>query len=139
MKALFLSCTLKEPPEPSNTEALCQVLIDQLTKEGVESELVRLSGLNIKPGVKSDQGEGDEWPGIREKILAADILVMATPTWLGQHSSICQRALVSACGATKASPQSSSAPFNWNKVRITPVSRSSLVGFIAVLPVFRFN
>lgn len=93
MKALFLSCTLKASPAPSNTEALCQVLVKQFQEDGVTSEIVRLVDLNIKPGVKSDEGEGDDWPGIREKIVAADILVMATPTWLGQHSSICQRAL----------------------------------------------
>lgn len=93
MKALFLSCTLKASPAPSNTEALCQVLIGEFRKSGVESEVVRLVDLNIKPGVSSDEGEGDDWPGVRAKILAADILVMATPIWLGQHSSVCQRAL----------------------------------------------
>lgn len=93
MKALFLSCTLKASPAPSNTEALCQVLVRQFEQEGVTSEIVRLVDYDVKPGVKSDEGEGDDWPFIREKILAADILVMATPTWLGQHSSVCQRAL----------------------------------------------
>jgi multimeric flavodoxin WrbA len=93
MKALFLSCTLKASPAASNTEALCQVLVGEFTHEGVQSEIVRLVDLTIKPGVSSDEGERDDWPAIREKILTADILVMATPTWLGQHSSICQRAL----------------------------------------------
>jgi multimeric flavodoxin WrbA len=93
MKALFLSCTLKASPAPSNTEALCQVLVRQFEEEGVTSEIVRLVDFNVKPGVRSDEGEGDDWPFIRRKILAADILVMATPTWLGQHSSVCQRAL----------------------------------------------
>lgn len=93
MRALFLSCTLKASPAPSNTEALCRVLVRQLEQEGVTSEIVRVVDYNVKPGVKSDEGEGDDWPRIREKILAAEILVMATPTWLGQHSSICQRAL----------------------------------------------
>jgi len=92
MKALFLSCTLKSSPAPSNTEALAKVLADQLAKEGIESETIRLVDLNIKPGVKSDEGKGDEWPKVRKKIVAADILVIATPTWLGQHSSVCQRA-----------------------------------------------
>ncbi|MCA1661224.1 MAG: flavodoxin family protein [Novosphingobium sp.] len=93
MKALFLSCTLKRSPAKSNTEALCRVLIEQFDKEGVASEIVRLVDLAIEPGVKSDEGPGDAWPGVREKILAAEILVIATPTWLGQHSSVCQRAL----------------------------------------------
>lgn len=93
MNALFLSCTLKPSPAVSNTEALCRVLVDQFAEEGVASEIVRLVDLDISPGVRSDEGEGDDWPAVREKILAADILVMATPTWLGQHSSVCQRAL----------------------------------------------
>jgi multimeric flavodoxin WrbA len=93
MKALFLSCTLKPSPEASNTEALSQVVIAQLKEEGVDSEMIRLVDLNIKPGVKSDQGEGDDWPAVREKLIAADIVVIATPTWLGQQSSVCMRAL----------------------------------------------
>ena len=93
MNALFLSCTLKPSPAVSNTEALCRVLVEQLAEEGIGSEILRLVDLDIAPGVRSDEGEGDDWPGVREKILAADILVMATPTWLGQHSSVCQRAL----------------------------------------------
>ena len=93
MRAVVLLCTLKPSPEPSNTEALAGKLIDQLRQEGVESEVVRLVDLNIKPGVKSDQGEGDDWPGVRQKIVDAEILVMATPTWLGQQSSVCMRAL----------------------------------------------
>lgn len=93
MQALFLSCTLKASPAPSNTEALAKVMIRQLEEEGVTSEIVRLADHDIKPGVSSDEGDGDDWPAIREKIVAADILVMATPTWLGQHSSLCQRAL----------------------------------------------
>ena len=27
--------------------------------------------------------DGDEWPTIRERILASEILIMAVPTWLG--------------------------------------------------------
>jgi multimeric flavodoxin WrbA len=93
MRALILNCTLKPSPETSNTEALAEVLIAQMRSDEVECDMVRLVDLNIKPGVKSDQGEGDDWPAVREKILQADILVMATPTWLGQQSSVCMRAL----------------------------------------------
>lgn len=93
MKALVLNCTLKPSPEKSNTEALARVVMDELEKGGAEASLIRLVDLSIKPGVKSDQGEGDDWPSVRERILASDILIMATPTWLGQHSSVCMRAL----------------------------------------------
>src|SRR5689334_16572389 len=93
MKALVLNCTLKASPETSNTEALARVVMDQLEKDGVETEIVRLADLDIKPGVESDMGKGDQWPGVREKILAAEILIVATPTWMGQMSSIAKRAV----------------------------------------------
>ena len=92
MHALFLNCTLKPSPEPSNTEALARVLSAQLEADGATTEFVRLVDLDIKPGVKSDIGGGDAWPGVREKLIAADILVMCTPTWIGQPSSVCLRA-----------------------------------------------
>src|SRR5689334_11158811 len=93
LKALVLSCTLKRSPEPSNTEALARVMTAELERVGVSTELVRLVDLNILPGVKSDEGQGDDWPAIRDRILTSDILLLATPTWLGQASSVCQRAL----------------------------------------------
>lgn len=93
MKALVLNCTLKPSPAPSNTEALARVVMAELEKGGAQTELIRLVDLNIKPGVKTDEGEGDDWPTVHEKLMAADILVMATPTWLGQMSSVCMRAL----------------------------------------------
>jgi multimeric flavodoxin WrbA len=93
MKALILNCTLKASPEPSNTEALARVLADEWERAGVQSEIVRLVDLNIKPGVKTDEGAGDEWPAVHQKILQSEILVIATPTWLGQMSSVAKRAL----------------------------------------------
>lgn len=93
MHAIVLNCTLKPSPEASSTEALSRVLMADLAKGGASTELIRLVDLNIKPGVKTDQGEGDDWPAVHDKILAADILVIATPTWLGQQSSVCMRAL----------------------------------------------
>lgn len=93
MRALIVNCTLKPSPEASNTEALARVLMAQLEKDGASCELVRAVDLDLKPGVKTDQGEGDEWPEVHAKLVGADILVMATPTWLGQASSVCQRVL----------------------------------------------
>ena len=93
MKALVLNCTLKRSPEPSSTEALARVLMRQWETDGIDSEMVRLADHDILPGVESDMGPGDAWPPIREKIRACDILVIATPIWLGQMSSIAKRAL----------------------------------------------
>ena len=93
MRALILNCTLKPSPLTSSTEALARVVIDELMKGGVETELVRLVDLNIRPGIKTDEGPGDDWPDVHSKLMAADIVVFATPTWLGQMSSVCLRAL----------------------------------------------
>lgn len=93
MKALVFNCTLKPSPETSSTEALANVVIAELEKGGAAVEMVRLVDLNLKPGVRTDEGEGDDWPAVHAKLMAADILIMATPTWLGQMSSICLRAL----------------------------------------------
>ncbi len=93
LSALFLSCTLKPSPAESNTEALARVVMDALEADGVACELIRLVDLDVKPGVSSDEGDGDEWPQVCERVLAADIVVFATPTWLGQQSSVSKRAL----------------------------------------------
>jgi multimeric flavodoxin WrbA len=93
VKALLINCTLKASPEKSNTEALAGVVAEALRGKGVEVAAVRAVDHSIPPGVESDVGEGDEWPGIRAQILDAEILVLATPTWLGRPSSIAQRVL----------------------------------------------
>jgi multimeric flavodoxin WrbA len=93
LKALVLNCTLKSTPEQSNTEALASVLVTELVSAGVETEAVRLADLNIPPGISTDMGEGDDWPSVHDKLLESEILVFATPTWLGHPSSIAQKAL----------------------------------------------
>ena len=91
MKALFLNCTLKKSPEPSNGAQLAAVVRESLEAEGVETETIRLVDLDIRPGVTSDEGDGDEWPRVHEALLAAEILVVVTPTWVGRPSSVAQR------------------------------------------------
>jgi multimeric flavodoxin WrbA len=93
VRALFVNCTLKPSPETSNSEALGKVVADALDAEGVEIEWVRAVDHQIRPGVESDMGDGDEWPAIREKVVGSEILVMVTPTWLGRPSSVAQRVL----------------------------------------------
>ena len=67
MKALIVNCTLKPSPEKSNTEALAEVVAGALRKEEVEVASVRAVDHAIPPGVESEMGEGDEWPGIRRQ------------------------------------------------------------------------
>jgi multimeric flavodoxin WrbA len=93
LTAVALSCSLKPSPAPSSSELLATQILDQLAKEGVAGEVVRCVDHNIKPGVENDMGAGDEWPALRRKVIAADILIFATPTWMGHMSSVAQRVL----------------------------------------------
>lgn len=93
MKALVVNCTLKKSPETSNTEALSNYLAEELDKKGVEVHFIRAVDQNILPGVKSDEGPDDDWPPIRKEILGSDILVLASPTWLGRMSSVAMRVI----------------------------------------------
>jgi multimeric flavodoxin WrbA len=93
VKAIVLNCTLKPSPAESNTEALARVVMDALSERQVDVEILRVADFAVKPGVSSDEGDGDEWPGILERVLGAEILVIATPTWLGRPASVTQRVL----------------------------------------------
>ncbi|SHH01103.1 Multimeric flavodoxin WrbA [Kaistia soli DSM 19436] len=88
---LALNCTLKAEGA-SSTDRLLKLVIDAFGKD-VKADVVRVAGLDIKPGVSSDEGDGDEWPELRAKIIAADVLLIGTPIWLGQPSSISKRVL----------------------------------------------
>lgn len=93
LRAVVLNCTLKKSPEESNTDLLAQVVIDELAKKDVDVTTFRLADHSIPPGVVTDLGAGDEWPQIHAALLSAQILVVATPTWVGRPSSLAQRAL----------------------------------------------
>jgi multimeric flavodoxin WrbA len=93
LSALVLNCTLKPAPTASSTEKLGTELLAALEKHGVTGETVRVIDARVKFGVQLDEGDGDGWPAIREKMLASDILVIATPIWLGQPSAICKMVL----------------------------------------------
>lgn len=89
-KALFLNCTLKRSPEVSNTEALIGKVAALLADLDVMSETIRVTDYNVAFGVSSDEGDGDEWPAILERVKACDILVIAMPIWFGVRSSVAQ-------------------------------------------------
>jgi multimeric flavodoxin WrbA len=93
MKALFLNCTLKKSPRVSNTRALIDRVASVMEPLGVETEVVRVVDFQVSFGVSIDEGEGDQWPRIYEKIKAADIIVIATPIWFGVRSSVAQLVL----------------------------------------------
>lgn len=95
LTALALNGTLKtsRAKEDSSTDKMIGLLFDELEKDGIKGETIRLADHDILPGVTSDEGDGDAWPAIRSKIIKADILIAATPVWMGQPSSVIKRAL----------------------------------------------
>ncbi|MFG1840626.1 flavodoxin family protein [Micromonospora sp. NPDC049175] len=93
IRALVLNCTLKPSPAPSSSEQLGREVLAELAAQGVEGELVRVVDHDVRFGVSTDEGDGDGWPAIRAKLLAAQVLIIATPIWLGQPASVCKMVL----------------------------------------------
>ena len=95
LTALAFNCSLKgtRNKETSSTEVLLRQLLDALAEHGVTGETVRAVDHDIKPGVTSDEGKGDAWPALRKRVLAADILIIGSPIWLGQPCSVAKRVL----------------------------------------------
>lgn len=91
LRALAINCTLKAGRKVSSTDKLLKEVFEQLEKYDVDGEIVRAADYNILPGVEHDEGEKDDWPAILKKIRATDILILGTPIWLGQPSSIAKR------------------------------------------------
>jgi multimeric flavodoxin WrbA len=96
LRALTINCTLKRSQSsssPSSTARLLSEVEAEWAKLGIEVESIRAADLNLLPGVTSDEGPGDDWPAVRRSIMVADIVVIGSPIWLGQPSSVCKRVL----------------------------------------------
>ena len=93
LKAIAINCSLKRSSgEPSSTDQMIGLIVSELKKHAVEfTETIRIADHVVLPGVTSDEGAGDDWPDIRRRILAADLLIFGTPIWMGQMSSIAKR------------------------------------------------
>ena len=88
VSALILVCTLKPSPADSSSDLLGSQIADELAKHGVSCEKVRVVDENVRFGVSTDEGDGDGWPAIRRKMLDAHIVVISSPIWMGQPSSV---------------------------------------------------
>ncbi len=95
LKALVLNASLKHKnnTQPSNTEEVAQMVLDNMREYSVEGEIIRLADKNIPVGLGFRESADDEWPSIVEKIKAADIVIFATPIWWGGRSSLMQRVI----------------------------------------------
>ena len=90
LRALALVCSLRPSPHESSSELIAREVMTALADHDVDGEVVRVRDHDVRFGVSIDEGDGDEWPLLREKLLAADILVIATPIWMGQPASVCK-------------------------------------------------
>lgn len=97
LNAVYMNCTLTRSPQPSHTEKLIKLSQGIMDKHGVKTEIIRAVDHDIATGVWGDMTEhgweSDEWPKIHKKVMAADILVIAGPIWLGDNSSVTKRVI----------------------------------------------
>ena len=93
MNATLLNCTLKPSPAASSCDLLLSQVMSELATQDVSGTVVRVVDHDVKPGVTTDEGNGDAWPRIRQTILDSDILIFGSPIWLGHQSSVAQRVL----------------------------------------------
>lgn len=100
LNALFLNCSLKKADEKSNTDVMLNDFIRIFDGRQIKSEVIRVADYNVAYGISPDMGEGDEWPQIFEKVKAADIVVLGSPVWLGELSSISKKVLERLNGAS---------------------------------------
>jgi multimeric flavodoxin WrbA len=95
LKAVYVNTTLKKSPELSHTQGLMDISAEIMRRQGVKIEMIRAVDHDIAPGVWPDMTEHgwarDEWPAVFERIMAANILVLGTPIWLGEKSSVCTK------------------------------------------------
>jgi multimeric flavodoxin WrbA len=97
LRALFINCTLKRSPRQSHTDGLIRIAAEIMEKNGVAVERIRAVDHEIAPGVYPDMTEHgwerDAWPALFTTVMASDILVLTTPIWLGEKSSVCTKVI----------------------------------------------
>lgn len=93
LTALVLTCTLKKSPAESSSELLARQILQALERYDVSGSVERVVDHDVRFGVSVDEGDGDGWPALRAQMLAAQVLVVVTPIWMGQPSSVCKMVL----------------------------------------------
>ncbi|WP_087974636.1 flavodoxin family protein [Oceanobacillus rekensis] len=114
LNALILNCSLKKSDEKSNTDALLKDFTNVFDSKHIKSEVIRVADYEVAYGIADDMGDGDEWPKILEKIKQTDILILASPVWLGEKSSISKKVLERLNGCSQTNDQGQ--PIFYNKV-----------------------
>jgi multimeric flavodoxin WrbA len=97
LRALFVNCTLKPSPGLSHTDGLLRISMEIMARNGVSVDAIRAVDHDLAPGVQPDMTEhgaaSDEWPELFERVRTADVLVLGSPIWLGEKSSVCTRVI----------------------------------------------
>ncbi|MFC6258186.1 flavodoxin family protein, partial [Kocuria oceani] len=120
LSAVALVCTLTPSPAPSSSELMARHVLEALEQHGVTTSSVRVVDHDVKPGVQVDMGSGDEWPALRQQVLDADILVLATPIWMGHPCSVAQR-VIERLDADLAETDDQGRPIMYDKTAIVAV------------------
>lgn len=115
MRATLLNCSLKPSPQPSNTQQLADHVVDRLSDHGVGVEQFRLADLRLPRGVQTKIDADDEWPSVHDAITSSQIVVIASPTWLGHPASLAQHAL-ERMNAMQSETDSDGRPIAYNRV-----------------------
>ncbi|WP_329378759.1 flavodoxin family protein [Streptomyces sp. NBC_01716] len=97
LTALYINCTLKPSPLQSHTQGLIDRSRAIVEERGGSTDVLRAVDHDIATGIYPDMTEHgfatDEWPALYERVMAADILVLAGPIWLGDNSSVTKRVI----------------------------------------------
>ncbi|MDR6992137.1 NAD(P)H-dependent oxidoreductase [Luteimonas sp. 3794] len=93
LNAFGLNCTLKAGGAPSSTQTLLDQVLSAMAGHGATTDSARVVDHDVRPGVTADEGGDDQWPALRQRIMDAQLFVLATPIWLGHPSSVAQRVL----------------------------------------------
>lgn len=121
VNVLFLNASLKASDQDSNTTVLMEEVAEIMEKEGASVEELRLADYNIKFGMAPDMGGGDEWPEVFEKVKAADVLIVGTPLWIGEKSSVANLAMERLYASSSETKENGQAIY-YNKVGGTVIT-----------------
>ena len=120
LKATALVCTLSPSPKKSSSDLIAREVLEELEKYEVEGNVFRVVDHTVKFGVEKDMGDGDEWPKIREAIVASDIVLISTPIWMGQPSAV-TKLVLERLDAELAETDEEGRPLMYGKVAIAAI------------------
>ena len=93
LNAVFINCSLKKDRTDSHTGKLLAHAAAVMKHNGVSVDTIYALDHQIAFGMSPDMTEHgwdhDDWPALFQRVMAADILVLGTPIWLGVKSSVC--------------------------------------------------